>query len=401
VASRFRNELTRVPDVRINVDNRGLRTTIGWTAGASTAVRQSSGASTSGAVTFGRFGDPRQAGPLPTDQFLIPGTRQDFGTDSVSSMTSPGLASFKALLEATRQRQLEISQDTSRAKWQLLGARAKQVAGWATLAAVVARPLRESASKAVALRRTEIAVLKGNLAASTTSVDFDMSTEVAGPHCAMQDCFEQMMRSNMSWRITFQQGIDRVRARSMSGEVWARIATSFRRHADPLVRTSEAPLALDALGGRATAYFYPGLMLVISGAGREFALVNLTEIEVQARCTHFTETETVPSDSVFQRKVWAKSNKNGSRDRRFASNRELPVMEYGDLRITSPGGLNEHYMVSRPQPVLDFAAATAELKRILMRTRVSATASQQSIPAQRPMLNLPKVKPRERLSPRY
>jgi len=87
-------------------------------------------------------------------------------------MTSPGLASFKALLEATRQRQLEISQDTSRAKWQLLGARAKQAAAWATLAAVVARPLRESASRAVALRRTEIAVLKDNLAASTISVDF-------------------------------------------------------------------------------------------------------------------------------------------------------------------------------------------------------------------------------------
>ena len=354
-------------------------------------------------MTFARFGDPRQAGPLPTDRFLIPGTRQDFGTGSVLNMTSPGLATFKALLEATRQRQLEISQDASRAKWQLLGACAKQVVGWATLAAVVARPLRESASRAVAVRRAEIAVLQDNLAASTISVDFDMSTEVAGPHRAMQDCFEQMMRSNMSWRITYQQGIDRVRARSMSKEVWARITTSFRRQADPLVRTSEAPLALDALGGRATAYFYPGFVLVISGAGREFALIDLTELEIRAKCTHFTETEIVPNDSVLHRKVWAKSNKNGSRDRRFANNRELPVMEYGDLSITSPGGLNEHYMVSRPQPVLGFAAASAELKRILMRTRISATASQQSISAQRPRLTAPQVKPigpRERLVPR-
>lgn len=403
MASRFRNELTRVPDVRINIDDGGLRTTIAWTASASTPVRPGSSASTSGAVTFARFGDPRQAGPLPTDRFLLPGTRQDFGTGSVSDMTSPGLASFKALLDATRQRQLEIVQDTSRAKWQLLGARAKQVAGWATLAAVVARPIRESVSRAVAVRQTEIAVLKDNLAASRISVDFDMSTEVAGPHRAMQDCFGHMIRSNMSWRITHQQGIDRVRARSMSGEVLARVVTSFRRHADPLVRTSEAPLAFEALGGRATAYVYPGFVLVISGAGCEFALIDLTEIEIKAGYMHFTETESVPGDSVLTAKVWAKSNRNGSRDRRFASNRELPVMEYGDLTITSPGGLNEHYMVSRPQPVLGFAAAATELKRILLRTRVSGTSPQQRLPAQRRMVNAPTVKPvgpGDRLAPR-
>ena len=127
-------------------------------------------------------------------------------------------------------------------------------------------------------------------------------------------------------------------------------------------------------------------MLVIGGAGREFALTDMTELEIQAKRTHFTETEGVPRDAVLHRKVWAKSNKKGTRDRRFASNRELPVMEYGDLRVGSPDGLNEHYMVSRPEPVLRFAAAAAELRKILMRGRVSAAAPQQNIPAKRPEL---------------
>ena len=203
-----------------------------------------------------RFCDPRHSGPLPTDRFLIPGTRQDFGTGSVSEMTSAGLASFNALLEAIPQRQIEISRDASRARWQLLGARARQVAGWSTLAAVVARPLRESASMAVAVRRAELTTLKDNLDASPVSVDFDMSTEVAGPYRAMQDSFEQMTRSDSRRWITTQQGLDRVRARSMSDQVGARVAAKFRRQADPLARTSDAPLALDALGVKATAYFW-------------------------------------------------------------------------------------------------------------------------------------------------
>ena len=93
-----------------------------------------------------QIGDPRLSGPLPTDPFLIPGTRRDFGGGNVSNMTSPGLNSFKELLVATRHRVREIKTDIRKAKWQLSLAWTARALGWMSLISVVAKPIRDSAA---------------------------------------------------------------------------------------------------------------------------------------------------------------------------------------------------------------------------------------------------------------
>ena len=106
MSSRFRKELTTVPSVRIQVRSYGLTTTIGWSGdaptNARTAARQGSG------FSLQQIGNPQLSGPLPTDRYLIPGTRKDYGGGDVSEMTSSGLDSFKDLLvakaEATRDK---------------------------------------------------------------------------------------------------------------------------------------------------------------------------------------------------------------------------------------------------------------------------------------------------------
>jgi hypothetical protein len=42
-------------------------------------------------------------------------------------------------------------------------------------------------------------------------------------------------------------------------------------------------------------------------------------------------------------------NKSGGPDRRFANNRQLPVMRYGELRMQSSTGLNEAIQISNVQ----------------------------------------------------
>ncbi len=64
------------------------------------------------------------------------------------------------------------------------------------------------------------------------------------------------------------------------------------------------------------------------------------------------------------RKVWAKSNKNGTRDKRFKDNRELPVMAYGEIAMKARGGMNEALMFSRDDACREFVTAVIELQRI-------------------------------------
>lgn len=362
MSHRFRTEVSRVPAVRIALARGGVTTTVRWDGPGYSPSEVSRPAYRRNVATYG---DPRFAGPLPTDRHLIPGTRTDFGSGDVSTMTSQGLKTFKALLLAARARQQEIAADMSKARGQLRMAWTLRALGWATLVSAAVKPVRESAQRGVALRRQELSTLSANMEATPIKVDFDMDGEVGGPQRRMHEAFDRITASQRKWTLRSTQMIDRVRARSAAGTVMDRKLVSLGRSADPLVDTSERPLAVPVQGGRATAYFYPGFVMVAAQDGSDFALVDLADLDVNAGPTQFVETEGVPGDAEVVGRVWAKSNKDGSRDRRFRDNSEIPLARYGEIHLRSPGGLNESLMVSRVEPCLAFAAAIREIRNVL------------------------------------
>jgi hypothetical protein len=268
-------------------------------------------------------------------------------------------------LIATREREREIRSDVRRAKRQLALSWAGRALAWTTLAPIVSKSLRTKVSTAVAVRRSEVTTLKGNLAASRLSVSFDMDTAVADPHRRMLAAFDEISKSQRSWVVQMTQQIDRVKARSAAGTAVVPKTASLGRRADALVDTNDLPLALTIQNGRATAYFYPGFILVVSAAGSDFAVLDLTELAIAHCGARFTETQVVPTDAAMVGKVWAKTNKNGTRDRRFKHNRELPVMLYGEISLSGRGGLNEVFMFSRNEACREFVSAVMDLKRIL------------------------------------
>jgi hypothetical protein len=73
--------------------------------------------------------------------------------------------------------------------------------------------------------------------------------------------------------------------------------------------------------------------------------------------SHFQETEGVPTDSRTVGETWAKVNKDGSPDHRFANNYRIPIVEYGRLSFHSAAGMNEEYLFSNFTKVQLFAKA--------------------------------------------
>jgi len=60
--------------------------------------------------------------------------------------------------------------------------------------------------------------------------------------------------------------------------------------------------------------------------------------------------------------TWKKANKDGSPDRRFANNYQIPILAYGGIRLTSKSGLNEEYLISNAATAQGFAQAWAAFK---------------------------------------
>jgi hypothetical protein len=196
-----------------------------------------------------------------------------------------------------------------------------------------------------------------------------MESEVAGPYQRMQAAFDRLAASKRIWSIQTEQNIDRVKARSWAGIVVARGSAFLGRLAASLVDSDDLPLAMGVRRGRSTAYFYPGFILIDSNQSADVALVDFTELEISAGATNFTETDMLPADAQVVGTTWAKANKNGSRDRRFANNRELPILRYGSLGLSTSGGMNEVFMFSDAEASYRFATAANELKRLLVRGR--------------------------------
>lgn len=62
------------------------------------------------------------------------------------------------------------------------------------------------------------------------------------------------------------------------------------------------------------------------------------------------------------------SNKDGSRDKRYTDNYQIPVVQYGELHLSSKSGLNEVYMLSNPEPAFNFKIMFDEYKQVLANT---------------------------------
>jgi hypothetical protein len=111
-------------------------------------------------------------------------------------------------------------------------------------------------------------------------------------------------------------------------------------------------------------HIYPGFVMM-RGDGSDFALIEFRELSVGLMSTNFVEEERVPSDSEVVGQTWKKVNKDGSRDKRFNGNYQIPLTHYGELTFQSPTGLLEVYMVSSFAKTQAFAAALTNYQRAL------------------------------------
>lgn len=71
--------------------------------------------------------------------------------------------------------------------------------------------------------------------------------------------------------------------------------------------------------------------------------------------------EALPGDSKVIDKTWQYVNKKGGPDRRFKNNKEIPVLEYELLTMSSNSGLNEQLIFSRLGATINFRQSVANL----------------------------------------
>jgi hypothetical protein len=114
----------------------------------------------------------------------------------------------------------------------------------------------------------------------------------------------------------------------------------------------------------ADLYFYPGFIVMYSSK-TSFALIGYDDIVIHHHYVRFTETDPVPADSKVVDRTWLKVNKDGTPDRRFNGNYQIPVVKYGEIAMKTNTGLNEEYEFSNYEATEKFAAAFWEYQGVI------------------------------------
>jgi hypothetical protein len=104
-------------------------------------------------------------------------------------------------------------------------------------------------------------------------------------------------------------------------------------------------------------YFFPDRLLIYDPTG--VGAVSYPELHSATAHARYIENEVVPSDSPQIGTTWRYVAKNGGPDRRFKDNRQLPILQYGVLALTSNSGVSEMFQCSAPDAPVQFVAEVA------------------------------------------
>ncbi len=176
--------------------------------------------------------------------------------------------------------------------------------------------------------------------------------------------FQELATSAAIWDVTTRKENDRARTRAAAGLSIDRslVRFSLPPGGDGALQTEAACLRLENTNG-ADLLIYPGFVLMQTGPS--LALIDLREVSLEFTSTSFLEEGPLPADVSVVGHAWAKSNRDGSPDRRFKENYQIPVVQYGQLALTSAKGLNEEYMLSSVPRSEAFARAFSQYQAAL------------------------------------
>ena len=307
--------------------------------------------------------EPARA-PLQTHGVTsIPGTEIEIKSADVSVLTSPGLGELKQLINEVSERQAELRNDLLGLKKALDQATGRlRRAQWFVVrlfSAKVIPRLVEAANEA----SDALVDAQSHLDECFVEVDFAFDEATRDSYARLVSSFEDLRTSQRIWDITATAAVDRVAQRTTATSALTRAPVTFDFTSSEIIRSQYQAMRFGTVSAR-DLQIYPGFIMM-RDAERDFALIELAQLSCELVQSNFIEEEAVPSDAEQVGRTWKRANKDGSRDRRFNGNYQIPVLRYGALTLSSPAGLTEVFQISSHSKAAAFAQAIAGHKRTI------------------------------------
>lgn len=203
-------------------------------------------------------------------------------------------------------------------------------------------------------KKIELSEAKNLYENFSMEVEFNLEKEILNEYIDVKNNFLSVSRSEIIWDIKTTKSNDRVKERTCASDSVSREKVTFKFAKLDFINSKFEALKLSNANG-ADIYIYPGFIAMLHQVSNEFGLVDFREFDLHPSRTSFVETDPVPSDSKIIGHTWKYVNKNGSPDRRFNNNFEIPIAQYHEMNLTSKSGMNESYLFSNYEAGTNFS----------------------------------------------
>jgi uncharacterized protein DUF4236 len=191
----------------------------------------------------------------------------------------------------------------------------------------------------------------------TATLNYSLESDSESRFSQLKAAFKKLSNCHRVWHIEAAGHTNDVKRHAGATALVQRSKAQASFSSPPKVQCN---IEIPALSGKhKSLYFFPDHLLVydLSGVGS----VSYEQLEAEAEDARYIEEESVPQHATQVGTTWKYVNKSGGPDRRFKDNRQLPVMLYGLLSLSSKSGLKEIFQCSTPGVPKQITAALAQI----------------------------------------
>ena len=168
------------------------------------------------------------------------------------------------------------------------------------------------------------------------------------------DLDESAMEVN-DWWLNQWEGVLRCKA----GTVISTTPVKVLRKLPPYIKTNIRTLGIQ-IGKKQSLYFLPDKYILLNKG--KISAFDTNSIRFSYKDSPYICYDTPPADTEVLRMTWEKVNADGSPDKRFAGNRQLPICKYGEIALTDPAGLDVVLQFSNASKAAGFVDAQNQLE---------------------------------------
>ncbi len=382
---RFRHSFKVIPGVRLNLSKSGLSCSVGGAPftvnvgqrgiygtaslpGTGISFRQHLGTGTAiphepnselhpHSVTPGSFPTPTPS-PVPrlTPAPASTAPVQEVRSASTELLTSESLKELKRVIQTAHEEHDDISGQLDTARNEKAAA-SQRYHSWDN-GFLFKRLFKKKFAQRKADLETvtaKVAELEEQLRLTTVATQVEIAKEQAEPYFKMRDEFAALSECAAIWDVKSYQATNKFRERTTAEKRIDRDRVTFSLGTCDLIQWEQKVPHLQNING-GDLFLYPGFILY-RAAKEAFSVIDFHDVNGKCDLVRFQETESVPSDAKVIGQTWAKANKDGSADKRFANNYQIPIVAYASLALKSEKGLWEEFHISNPERMVRFLNA--------------------------------------------